>query len=125
MAVDGDDHGEAFIRSTFRSIWSLELLLFLSDNDDRAWSRDDLVSRLRGSDLIVSQSLDALVAAGLVSIDANGCARYCPASPDIGRAATDAKALYRRSPDRVRRLIIANASGGLTAFADAFRLRKD
>jgi hypothetical protein len=33
--------------------------------------------------------------------------------------------LYAKSPDKVRRLIIAAASPGLAAFADAFRLRKD
>ena len=33
--------------------------------------------------------------------------------------------LYAKSPDKVRRLIISAASPGLTAFADAFRLRKD
>jgi hypothetical protein len=32
---------------------------------------------------------------------------------------------YRKSPDKVRRLIVAQASPGITAFAEAFRLRKD
>jgi hypothetical protein len=35
------------------------------------------------------------------------------------------RALYARSPDKVRRLIVAAGAGGLTAFADAFRIRKD
>jgi len=33
--------------------------------------------------------------------------------------------LYARSPDQVRRLIVAQSVPGATAFADAFRLRKD
>jgi hypothetical protein len=34
--------------------------------------------------------------------------------------------LYARSPDAVRRLIVVGtSSGGIAAFADAFRLRKD
>jgi hypothetical protein len=114
-----------FIRSTFRSVWSLELLVHLSDTRDRSWSQEQLVSELRASELIVSQSLDALIAAGLVSIDQNGCARFSPASDDLERLSDGAKALYARSPDAVRRLIISTTTGGISAFADAFRLRKD
>ena len=33
--------------------------------------------------------------------------------------------LYGKSPDRVRRLIVSSSLPGVTAFADAFRLRKD
>jgi hypothetical protein len=33
--------------------------------------------------------------------------------------------LYRKSPDKVRRLIVAQAAPGITAFADAFKLRRD
>jgi hypothetical protein len=36
-----------------------------------------------------------------------------------------ATALYAKSPDAVRRLIISAATPGITAFADSFRLRKD
>lgn len=115
----------SFIRATFRSVWSLELLLHLSDNKDRSWSREDLVTALRASDLIVSQSLESLLAAGLISIDEHGCARYSPASADIERLADATKKRYAKSPDAIRRLIISSTTGGITAFADAFRLRKD
>jgi hypothetical protein len=116
---------EGFIRATFRSVWSLELLVLLSDKSERAWSREELVSTLRASELIVAQSLDALLAAGLISVDENGCAAFLPASRDIEDLFERAKSLYARTPDAVRRMIVASASGGLTAFADAFRLRKD
>ena len=115
----------SFIRATFRSVWSLELLLHLSDNKDRAWSRDELVTDLRASDLIVTQSLDSLVAAGLITIDEDGCARYSPASPDLERLAKATRDRYAKSPDAVRRLIISATTGGIAAFADAFRLRKE
>jgi DNA-binding GntR family transcriptional regulator len=115
----------SFIRATFRSVWSLEMLLFLSDNSERSWSREELVASLRGSDLVVSQSLDLLVAAGLVSIDSKGCARFSPASADLARLAEATKVRYAKAPDAVRRLIISAASSDLTAFADAFKLRKD
>jgi hypothetical protein len=123
MAFDEDL--TAFIRSTFRSVWSLELLLFLTDHADRSWSRSELVEATRSSDLIVAQSLDGLIAAGVVSITADGCVRHAPASADIAAMVESTKLLYGRSPNSVRRLIISTASGGLTAFADAFRFRKD
>lgn len=115
----------SFIRATFRSVWSLELLLHMSDNKDRSWSREDLVTALRASDLIVSQSLESLLAAGLISVDDEGCARYSPASADLERLAEATKKRYAKSPDAIRRLIISSTTGGITAFADAFRLRKD
>ena len=120
-----DDDVSDFIRSTFRSIWSLELLLFLADHADQSWSHAALVDATRSSDLIVSQSLDGLIAAGLVSMEADGCARHSPASADIAAMAEATKLLYNRSPNAVRRLIISAASGGLAAFADAFKFRKD
>jgi hypothetical protein len=115
----------SFIRATFRSVWSLELLLFLKAHDGRSWSRYDLVTALRGSDVIVSQSVDSLVAAGLVSTDQEGSARYSPVSDDLRRLVEGTERMYAKSPDAVRRMIIASANEGLTAFADAFRLRKE
>ena len=115
----------SFIRATFRSVWSLELLLFLKNHGDRGWTRHDLVTALRGSEVIVSQSVDSLVAAGLVSTDAEGSARFSPASEDLRRLVDGTERMYAKSPDAVRRMIIASANEGLTAFADAFRLRKE
>lgn len=115
----------SFIRATFRSVWSLELLLFLKKQSERSWPQPDLVSTLRGSDVLVSQSLDALVAAGLITIEADGGARYGPASEHLRQLSDGVEELYARSPDAVRRTIISSAHGGLTAFADAFKLRKD
>jgi hypothetical protein len=113
-----------FIRSSFRSVWALELLLVLKRNP-RPWPREEIVAALRASDLVVVQSLASLEAAGLVLIDSAGCAIYAPASPPIGTLADEAESLYSRSPDAVRRQIVAASAGGLAAFAEAFRFRKD
>lgn len=115
---------QSFIRAAFRSVWSLELLIFLRKGKDRAWPREEIVAGLRASDSIVANSVDALMAAGLVAVE-EGAVRYLPASADLDRLVAAAEAYYARSPDAVRRLIVAAASGGLAAFADAFRLRKD
>lgn len=113
-----------FIRSTFRSVWALELLLLMAGDAHRSWSRAELVAALRASDLIVARSVEELTAAGIIMVDSEEHACFRPASDDLRDMVSAAQALYARSPDKVRRIIVAAASGGLTAFADAFRIRK-
>jgi len=93
------------------------------DVHDEALGR--LVAALRASDLIVHQSLSALTAAGLVTVSGEGQVRYQPATPALDTLVDAAERLYARSPDAVRRLIVASATGDLAAFADAFRFRRD
>lgn len=112
-----------FIGSSFRSVWALELLLLLK-GDDRGWSRDALITALRASELVVNKALEELLAAGLISIERDK-AVYQPASADMRRAIDQVEKLYAARPDAVRRAIVSTASSGATAFADAFRLRKD
>jgi len=123
--MPSDEDVSSFIRSTFRSVWALELLCFLRQEPARGRSQEEMVAGLRGSDLVVTQSVESLTAAGLVIAEADGSARYCPASGDVDELAARAAALYKRSPDAVRRTIVAAANPAITAFADAFRLRKD
>jgi hypothetical protein len=112
-----------FVGSSFRSVWSLELLLVLK-RDKRIWSRPDLISTLRASELVVNKALEELVAAGLVSLEGDG-ARYLPASDDVAKDVNQVEKLYAARPDAVRRVIVSAAASGATAFADAFKLRRD
>jgi DNA-binding transcriptional ArsR family regulator len=114
-----------FIRASFRSLWALELLLHLKASRDRAWLTEDLVMALRGSSLIVEQSLDGLMRAGLVTIDRDGRAQFLPATPDLERLTDQVEELYRRRPDTVRRIIVSGTHPGLANFADAFKLWED
>lgn len=114
-----------FIRATFRSVWALELLCFLRQNRDRSLSHSEMVAGLRGSDLVVTQSVESLSAAGLVLAETDGSARYGPATGELDRLVAQAETLYAKSPDAVRRMIVSAANPSITAFADAFRLRKD
>lgn len=114
-----------FIRNSFRSVWSLELMLLLKSDPKRAWPHSELVDRLRGSDSVVQQGVDSLVAGGLVVVDDEGRPRYQPASPDLERLANASAKLYSLKPDAVRRLIVLSSNDQLNAFADAFRLRRD
>jgi hypothetical protein len=114
-----------FIRTSFRSVWALELLCLLRQSRGRSLSHVEMVAGLRGSDLVVTQSIVSLAAAGLVLAEADGAARYSPAAGDLDALVEQTAALYARSPDAVRRMIVAAANPGITAFADAFRLRKE
>ena len=123
--MPGTRDTHSFIRSTFRSAWTLELLCLLRKHRDRAWERAELVAALRASDLIVTQSLASLTAAGLVVVLEDERVQYQPASEELDALAGASEQLYAKSPDSVRRLIINAATGGLSAFADAFKLRRD
>jgi hypothetical protein len=123
--MPSDQELESFIRSSFRSVWAIELMLHLKRGPRRDWTTGELVQALRASDLVVASGLQSLVAAGLALMQEDGRARYAPASPDIERLAEGTERLYAKKPDAVRRLIVAAATDGLAAFADAFRLRRD
>jgi hypothetical protein len=112
-----------FISSSFRSVWALELLLVLK-NDQRLWPRAELVSTLRASELVVSKALDSLLAAGLASDEGEGV-RYMPVSKEVAECVDRTEDLYAARPDAVRRAIVSSSVSDVTAFADAFRLRKD
>jgi formaldehyde-activating enzyme involved in methanogenesis len=113
----------SFIGSSFRSVWALELLLLLK-REHRSWSREELITTLRASELVVNKAIDELVAAGLISVEGDG-ARYMPVSEDIAKNVKQVEKVYSARPDAVRRAIVSASASGATAFADAFRLRKD
>ncbi len=123
--MPADQELASFIRSSFRSVWAIELMLHLKRGSSREWTSGELVDALRASDLVVESGLQSLVAAGLAVTTESGTVRYAPASPDIERLADATETLYAKRPDAVRRLIIAAIGDGVAAFADAFRLRRD
>ena len=113
-----------FIQSSFRSVWSLELLLLLK-RERKPWTQSAIVEALRASQLVVSQALESLAAAGLVAVGDNAEVQYAPVSEEIAKLIEETEALYAKRPDAVRRLIVAASKPGLTAFADAFKLGRD
>jgi hypothetical protein len=123
MPLEKDVAG--FLRSTFRSIWSMELLFLLLRDPSRCWSSPELVGALRASELVVSQAVESLHAAGLVVHESGDLVRYGPASEELHELVLATRALYVKSPDAVMRLIMRSRSDNLVAFADAFRFRKD
>jgi len=112
-----------FIRSTFRSVWTLELLLHLRRNGG-AMSRSELVATLRASEAVVTTAAAALFSAGLVLLD-DETVRYAPAAPSLDSLVEATATLYVQKPDAVRRLIVSAVGNPAAAFSDAFRLRRD
>ena len=117
------DHLLRFIGSSFRSVWALELLLILK-RERRSWPHSELVEKTRSSDLVVSKALDGLVSAGL-AVDEGKGAMYMPVNDDVADCVDQLEQLYASRPDAVRRAIVSTSASGVSAFAEAFRLRKD
>jgi hypothetical protein len=120
--TSSDDDLLQFVAASFPSVWALELLLALR-RERRVWTHEDLIATLRASELVVSKAVDALVAAGLASIEGAGIL-YLPVNPDVELCAERVEDLYRTRPNKVRRAIVAASSSNATAFADAFKLRR-
>ena len=114
-----------FIRDHFRSVWSLELLLFLKRHAEGGWGNEALVEKLRASDSVVATGIEVLLAGGLIVLEGDNLARYRPAGADLERLVGETEELYAKKPDAVRRLIVLSAGSGISAFAEAFRLRRD
>jgi hypothetical protein len=121
----GQNQLKSFIANSFRSVWALELLKYLAENPGSYYSSEELIAALRASDAVVSQSVENLTVAGLAVVDGEGKAAYQKGSAEQAALVKAAIAYYARSPDQVRRLIVAQCAPGVTAFADAFKLRKD
>lgn len=112
-----------FIKSAFRSIWSLELLLVLRERSDHGWTHDELIGALRASEQVLAGGVADLDAAGLVRTE-GGLLRYAPGLPEMAQTVEEVAQLYASRPSKVRRLIVGGEDQ-LTRFADAFRLRGD
>ena len=123
--MPGQSTIDSFIASSFRSVWALDLLAHLVSSPGEFYSPAELVAVLRASDAVISQSVQNLAAAGLAIVDEQGRVAYSEASSEQAGLVGAAIDYYGRSPDKVRRLIVAQAAPGVTAFADAFKLRKD
>jgi hypothetical protein len=114
-----------FVRTSIRSVWTLELLLLMWRSSSTRWSATQLVRELRASDAVVSDGLASLHAAGLVTPGGDGTFWYAPASPRLDRCVQQLAQVYRERPTAVTKAIFGNPNERLHTFADAFRLKKD
>lgn len=118
-----DEETLRFVAANFPSVWALELLLALKRAGGRC-TRAELIDKLRASELVVSRALDGLEAAGLLSIEGDS-AVYLPANRGVEALIDRSEDLYRRRPNTVCRAIVSVRTSSASAFADAFKLRRD
>jgi hypothetical protein len=96
----------AFIETSFGSVWTLETLLVLMERPRRDWTKCGLVAHLRSNEAIVAAALDRLATSGLARENADGQARYAPATAELDALAASVEAEYARAPAAVRRMIM-------------------
>ena len=113
-----------FVRTCVRSVWALELLLFLRQHRDQAWKTDRLVLEQRSSERAVRDALEGFVRFGLVR-NADTAFIYEPASQELEKLVTRLAETYAERPTAVIRMIAAAPEDRLRSFLDAFRLKKD
>lgn len=113
------------IRSSIKSAWALELLLFMRRQSMRAWSVDELTAELRSSPSLVAGIVLSLAKDGLIQEIQDGLYQYAPATPELDDAVRELEALNAERPVAVIKEIISAPNDKLTSFVEAFKLRKD
>jgi hypothetical protein len=115
----------AFVQSSFKSVWVLEVLLTLRRDAARSWHGDELVRELRSSQVVVTEALNSLRNLGMVKDEPGGTFAYQPASPTLDALAAAMAGLYAVKPTSVIRAISLAPNEKLRIFSDAFRLKGD
>ena len=113
------------IRSSIKSAWALELLLFMRRQSARAWTIDQLTAELRSSPSLVASILITLTNGGLVKEEASGLYRYGAATPELDETVRELDAINAERPLALIKEIISAPNDKLTSFVEAFKLRKD
>lgn len=113
------------IGTSISSVWTLEVLLLMHREPERAWNAADLIRELRGSALIVANALRALTAAGLVLEVELGSYRYNPVRPELTETVNRLAVAYGETRFAVVGAILAAPNNQIRTFAEAFRLKKD
>jgi len=115
-----------FIHKHLSSVEQIAVLILLRDDPSRAWTIDLIASELRSSPVAIERRLADLERTGvLVPRQTASEVRYAPTSSETSEAVTSLIETYRARPDRVIEAIYTKAPDALTAFADAFKLKKD
>lgn len=110
-----------FVRRSLRSIWALELLLYLRRAAPRSVSVQDIVRDLRATSYLVRRIAGQLMNEGLVTLDTEERVRFQPSTPDLERLCEMTDTASRDRPIALRDAIVAAPNDKLRTLADAFR----
>ena len=113
-----------FIRTFFKSVWALELLLLMRREGSRVWSVGELIHELRASELVVKGILPEFVAKGIVAETGGGMFQYHPAGAAIEQLINRVAAAYADNRIGVMDQIFSTPNENIVTFADAFRFKK-
>lgn len=118
------DRLKSFIHASIKSIWALELLLFLRARREEWWTVAALARELRASEPVVRGGLGLFQAAGLIEEDAAARVRFAPKSSELDDLVREVAEVYSTRPVEVSEEIYA-PDRHIQHFADAFRLKKE
>ncbi len=111
-----------FIRAAISSVWALELLLFVRERPERAWTAAELARELRSNEHLAGEALRTFEAVGLLSRSAEGFT-YASASTGLDQLVGKLAAAWRERPVAVVNAIVSSRTDSLRSFAEAFRLK--
>jgi hypothetical protein len=115
---------KAFIRTSIKSVWGLELLLFLRTHSDQSWTGATLTRELRASELIVRECLTLFHSAGLINENADGTVKFAALPAKLENMVGEIANAYEMNAQAVADEIYASDSR-IRHFSDAFRLKKE
>jgi hypothetical protein len=114
-----------FIHSFAKTVWDIELLIYLWRMRERAWSHQELVRELRASETVIRLGLSNLADARLVDLREDGTCRYSPPSPKLDAQVEALAQLFRDKPVSVINAATSPSRRKVQGLANAFRIKKD
>jgi hypothetical protein len=118
-----DEVAKLLARSV-KTVWALELLLFLRQHAQDHWSTQQLSTELRSSRGVVHSVLPILIRDGLVTEGESDRFRYA-AKAEVDAVVAQLELLYKERPVTIVRAIALASESQIQGLADAFRFRKD
>ena len=116
----------AFLFTCIDSVDQLEVLLLLAAAS-RPLTVKDVAADTGGAEALARAHLEALVARGLLRVQASGPTTYtcAPRSADLQHYLDLLVSWHTSSKSLVVSFVVAHARGGLRGFSDAFKLRNE
>lgn len=118
------DDALIFLQHSIKTVWTLEILLILRRDPDRAWSSEGLIRESRSSTLILQEVLENLEQAGLIVVEGSRRFRYRSATPVLESLVGEIASAQARRPAAVTKALLSVSSDKIQNFAGAFRAGK-
>jgi hypothetical protein len=115
------EDAKAFIRAAVRSVWALELLLFLRAHVGQTWDVKALTRELRAAEPLIQEMIGIFRAVGVIGGEE---IRYAPATEQIDGIVCEIADEYTRRPISAIKEIYALETSKIQDFANAFRIKK-